>query len=363
MKGLNVSIAEDVGKFFNKVNDRSLWTMGIKDSYDDGGDKALGAGVEYFHPQITLDDRMRYIAENIVYNDQIDDLNKICNTIISHFYGARGIHQTITRIEDPKKALVDFHRLLKDKDYQDELHQNLNDARDFGIPIYGATELRTSLYGAANDYVAEKTGNPRNADLINIALWVAGFIERGIAQKFYEVNSLEELFNHLCQIEGVGAYYGYHCSTSNSVNPKINVNHDERFCVPGPGARFTLDMLFDQSKTDLNHGEQVVWFRENYESLIGKFELHPSTHNIEVDGKLVFAEQQDTLKVYGCEVGLCQYGVYTRLRNNPHLIDRRVVTRLDAKAAKKFFARENPPNYQPKQGESGYQTSIFDCLI
>ena len=362
MKGLNQAVMDDVGRFFNKVNDRALYTLGINDSYDDGGDKALGETVEYFHPQITLDDRMRYIAENIVYNDQIDDLNKVCNTIISHFYGARGIHQTITRNPDPKTALVDFHRLLEDQDYADELHQNLNDARDFGIPIYGATELRTSLYGAANDYVAALTGKPRNADLINIGLWVAGFIKRGIAQKFYEVNSLEELFNELTKIEGVGSYYGYHCSTSNSVNPGIRVNHDERFCVPGPGARYTLGILFDQTKTDLDFGEQVVWFRENYEDYIGKFPLHPSTHNIEVNGKKVFAEEQDTLKVYGSEVGLCQYGVYNRLRNNPHLIDRRVVTRLDEKAASKFFAGENPPNYQPKPGEAGYQTDIFDCL-
>lgn len=363
MEGLNTHVMEDIGYFFNKVNDRALYNLGINDSYDDGGNKALGETVEYFHPQITLDDRMRYIAENIVYNENIDPLNRVCNTIISHFYGARGIHQTITRNPDPKTALVDFHRLLEDQDYVDELHQNLKDAHDYGIPIYGATELRTSLYGAANNYVAEKYGlEKKNADLINIALWVASFIPRGIAQKFYEVNSLEELFNHLCQIEGVGAYYGYHCSTSNSVNPGIKINHDERFCVPGPGARYTLGLLFDQNKTNMDFGEQVVWFRENYKDYIGDIPLHPSTWNIEVDGKKVFTDEQDELKTYGCEVGLCQYGVYSRLRDNPHLISRRKVTRLDEKVAADFFAGKNPPNYIPKLGEQGYQVSMFDII-
>lgn len=361
MEGLNHHVLEDIGMFFNKVNDRALYTMGINDSYDDGGNKALGETVEYFHPQITLDDRMRYIAENIVYNENIDDINKVCNTIISHFYGARGIHQTMTRNPDPKTALVDFHRLLTDEDYVEELNKNLDDAHNYGIPIYGSTELRTSLYGAANNFVAEKYNKPKDARLINIALWVAGFIERGIIKKFYEVNSLEELFNHLTTIEGVGSYYGYHCSTSNSVNPKININHDERFCVPGPGARYTLDLLFDKS-CDMDYGERVVWFRENYKNYIGEIPLHHTTHNISVDGRKVFTDEQDELKTYGCEVGLCQYGVYTRLRDNPHLIDRRKVARLDMKAMEDFFAGKNPPNYIPKLGESGYQVSMFDII-
>lgn len=337
MKGLNNEMIRDVGWFFRKLNDRSLYKMGINDSYTDEGFPAIAETVEYFHPSITLDDRMRYIAENIVFNDSIDHINKVCNTIISHFYGARGIHQTMTRDPNPKTALVDFHRLLKDQDYVNELHTNLDDAKKFGLPIYGSTELRTSLYGSANTYVANKYGTPRNANLINIALWVAGLIERGIIQKFYEVNSLEELYKVLTTIEGVGAYYGYHCSTSNSVNPNINVGHDERFCVPGPGARYTLDRLFDQSQTDMNYGDQVIWFRDNYEEHIGKIPLHPSTFNIKVDGKKVFPEEQDELKTYGCEVGLCQYGVYSRLRDNPKLISRRKVTRLDADAATNFF--------------------------
>ena len=353
MEGLNLEVMKDVGRFFTAVNQRSLYQMGIADSYDYGGkdDPALGLTVEYFHPAITLDDRMRYIAENIVYSNEVDDRSIVCNTILSHFYGARGIHQVIMRDENPKTALVDFERYNKDKDYASKLSGNLMDAVGYGIPVYGTTELRTSLYGAANGYVAQKHSRSRDKHPGNILEWIAGFIDRGIIDNMLNVNGLEELYKVLTKLEGVGAYYGYHCSTSNSVNPKINVNHDERFCVPGPGARYTLGLLFDQKSTEMDFGQQVVWFRENYKSYIGDIDLHDSIHNITVDGRKVFSDEQDELKVYGCEVGLCQYGVYNRLKADEKLIGRRKVSRLDPEVSKRYFEGESIPKVE--------QTKLF----
>ena len=61
--------------------------------------------------------------------------NIICNTIISHFYGARGIHQVATREKDLKKALVDFERILIDKDYINWINKNLEEALRFVFVI------------------------------------------------------------------------------------------------------------------------------------------------------------------------------------------------------------------------------------
>jgi hypothetical protein len=332
---IKMNVVEDLGKFFNKVNERALYNMKVLEKYDSGGEEALGETVEYFHPQITLDDRMRYIMQNIVYAPMSMD-NIICNTIISHFYGARGIHQILTRDKNEKTALVDFERLIQDEEYENFIRQNLNDAVELGLPIYGSTELRTSLYGAANDYVSKLKNKDRNADKINILLWVASFIKRGITKQMAQVNSLQEMYNTISQIEGVGQYYGYHCSTSNSVNPKININHDERFCVPGPGARKTLDLLFGE-QCKIPYGDRVVWFRENYKELIGEIYLHESTHNVIVNGRKVLKDEQNELKTYGCEVGLCQYGVYYRLKNNPKLINKRKVARANEKVMEDFF--------------------------
>jgi hypothetical protein len=331
----NKEVLEDVGFFFNKVNQRALYKLGHADGYDDEGEPALGEDVEYFHPQITLDDRMRHIMENIVLSG-MDQHNVICNTIISHFYGARGIHQLITRDPNPATALVDFHRLTEDPEYEQQIRDNLERAVALKLPVYGSTELRTSLYGAANSYVAELKDAPRNADKINILLWVASFIKTGVTQQMLEAQSLEQMYKILTKLPGVGQYYGYHCSTSNSVNPAISVNHDERFCVPGPGARKTLDLIFGED-CKVPYGDRVIWFRENYKDYIGDIYLHPSTHNVEVNGTMIFAEQQDDLKVYGSEVGLCQYSVFHRLRANPHLAKRRKVARVSEEQEAQFF--------------------------
>jgi hypothetical protein len=338
---IDKEVLQDVKFFFNKVNDKALYSMGIKDSYDDHGIPALHESVEYFHPQITLDDRMRYIAENIVLAD-IGHHNVICNTIISHFYGGRGIHQVATREEDPKKAHVDFVRMLEDEDYKNKIIQNLEDAREFGIPIYGTTELRTSLFGSANAYVAKKDNKEKDAHSGNIMQWVASFIEIGLTDKMHNSQSLNEMFAHITSLPGVGSYYGYHCGTSNSVNPNININHDEDFCVPGPGARKTLDLLFPNvSPKEFDYGDRVIWFRQNQEMLLGgKFPLHESTHNIIVDGQKIFKDDQNELKTYGCEVGLCQYGVYHRLKNEPKLAGRRKVARIDDSVFERFIKND-----------------------
>lgn len=337
---LNEEVLLDIKKFFTKINEKALYSFGIMPEYDSGGDPALALEVEYFHFSILLDDRMVYIMKNIVCEDYLSLENKICNTIISHFYGARGIHHILTRERDPKKAHVNFEILLHDADYRKQIQKNLDDAKALGLPIYGSTELRTSLYGASNTFVAKHFNQERNADTINILLWVASFIERGIIDRMKSASSLKELYGVISSLEGVGQYYGYHCSTSNSVNPAIKVQHDERFCVPGPGARATLDRLFENSSLD--YGERVIYFRENYKTLIGDIYLHPSTHNIEVYGRKIFDEEQDELKTYGCEVGLCQYNVYHRFKSNPHLINRRKVARVNEEIMDHFFNGTSP---------------------
>jgi hypothetical protein len=333
---VNMEVVDRIGYFFRKVNERSELTYGYRDRYDDEGDQALGETVEYFHPHILYDDRMRYIMENIVLSGMSMD-NIICNTIISHFYGGRGIHQILTKERDPKKALVDFERLLVDKEYEMQIRNNIDHAISLGLGVYGTTELRTSLFGASNQWVAESRGIQRNADKINILLWVASFIPRGITKRMAAVSSLEEMYGVISSIEGVGQYYGYHCSTSNSVNPNIPINHDERFCVPGPGARLTLDLMFGEG-CKIPYGDRVVWFRENYKDLIGEVPLNHNEWNMTVNGVRIFNEDQNELKTYGCEVGLCQFGVYDRLSNNPKLIGKRKVARVDESIMQRFYS-------------------------
>lgn len=328
---------EELRFFFHQMEDKVLFKMGIKESYNDFGIPALYKSTEYFPLFITLDDRTRYIAENIVLSD-VGKHNIICNTIVSHFYGARGIHKIATKENDPRKALIDFEKLHIDPNYKNWINTNLEEARNFGIPIYGRTELRTSLFDAANTFVAKKDGKKRNQDPVNIIQWVASFIENGITEVISNASSLKELYKHITKVPGIGQYYGYHCAISNSINPNINVNHDEAFCVPGPGAIKVLKQLFPTiSPREFSYGNRVVWLRDNQKELFGEFELPESRHNFIVDGQKIFKDEQTNLKVYGLEVGICQFGVYQRLRDNPKLVSNRKIARLDDSVFQKLL--------------------------
>ena len=35
---VDMELIEDVGQFFNKINERALWSRGVYEEYNDGGD-------------------------------------------------------------------------------------------------------------------------------------------------------------------------------------------------------------------------------------------------------------------------------------------------------------------------------------
>jgi len=325
--------------FLHRVNEKWEKQYDLRDSYDNKGDDALAEDVEYFGQWITADDRMRYIIENIVAipDSQLSATNKIGNTIISHFYGARGIHQITSGIKDPKKAHIDFTRLFSDVDYLEQIKANCALAKKQGKKFYGTTELHTSLQTAARNYCRKKYNDPnRAASLTDILEWIASWSKDGTIEKILEVDSLKGMFNILTSQPGIGEYYGYHCATSNSVNYALPFHHDEEFCAPGPGARESLDRIFAPLKASgrikkMPYGDLTIWIRENQEKIFEEpVRSHEFFHNFEVEGgRKVFEDDQDDLKVYTTEVSLCQFGVYCYLKENPHLISKRKVARLE----------------------------------
>lgn len=329
--------------FLRKVNERTEKTFGLRDDYDNEGDAAMGEEVEYFHPCITADDRMRYIMENIVSipDAALSAENKIGNTIISHFYGARGIHELLTGISDPSKAHVDFVRIGQgDVKYTEEIRSYVERGKAAKKKFYGTTELHTSLQTAARNFCRTKYNDPdRLASSMDIAEWIGGWAADGsLTHIAKNITSLRDMFTYLRTKPGVGEYYGYHCSTSNSVNPDLPFDHDERFCAPGPGARETIEALFAPAKTvtkKIPHGELVILLREKQSDLFDTNLITPHSffHNFSLpDGRVVFKSPQSELKTYGTEVACCQFGVYRWLSANPHLISKRKVARVEEAA-------------------------------
>lgn len=323
----------DFKYFISQVNKRAEFQRGLIPEYT-YDEYALNPDTEFFHPMITCDDRMVYIMENIVSlpDSELSPYNKIGNTIISHFYGARGIHQIATRENDPKKAHVDFDNYFN-TDERERVRKNLSLAGRAGLPIYGSTELRTSLFGAANKYQVQRFGeSAERVHAGNIMDWVASFKERGIFDAMLKSNSSAETFKILTQLDGVGSYYGFHCSTSNSVNPALNWDNDENFVRPGPGAQYTLGLLFPKATSkEITSGDLVIWFRHNQKFFgFGDIAIHPAFHNVlDANGNKILTKDQTEMMTYGSEVGMCQYGIFCKIRNDRKAIERRKVARVE----------------------------------
>ena len=169
-------------------------------------------------------------------------------------------------------------------------------------------------------------------------------------------NTLKEAYQYLTGETMIGEYYGYHCSTSNSVNPNLNFTHDDTFVAPGPGARETLDLMFPNLTTrQVSYGDRVVWIRENQHQILN-INFHKSLWNYTTsNGITIFNDKQNELKSYGTEVSLCQYSVYCRLRSNPELISRRKIARS---ATKCEIIVENKTKEKREMGSNFFNTIV-----
>ena len=328
-KALDRVVADEIEHFFIKVNERLLYKMGVLPSYSTEGDNALGIDVEYFHFNITGDDRMRYMGQNVVLEDQLSDRNKFCNAVITHLYGGRCINSLMSGKIDPKKAHLDYERIATDPVYVKEMYANAAYAKMHGYKFYGTTELHTSLQTAARNFVRHKYSEPdRAASNTDIVEWVASWVSTGLVDDLLKSKKLEDVYTKINTLPGIGAYYGYHLSVDSSLIPGTVYHHDEPFCVPGPGCCATLDMLFPTLKAatkKMPYGELICWIEQNQKTLYPRVPFHEALWNIKNDStwKKVFSFDQNKFMVYGLEVGHCQFGIYDRLTKNPHLIEKR----------------------------------------
>lgn len=330
-KAVDRNVAVGIEHFWYKLNQRTLFKMKVLPTYDCVGDEALSEDVEYFHYSICADDRMKYLGNNVVLEPSLSDRNKLCNAVIAHLYGGRNIHSLLTGITDFKRAHLDFERINTDPAYVGWMYANVEYAKLHGYKFYGTTELHTSLQTAARNFCREKYSEPeRIASNTDIVEWVAGMITSGLVDDLlYRTKTLEEAYVRISSLYGIGAYYGYHLACDCSLLRVTPYNHDEKFCVPGSGARATMNMLFPtlvQRTKKVPYGELIVWTEEHQQQLYPKLEFHPALWNVThaLTGEKLFPFEQDKLMVYGSEVGHCQASIYFRLRDNLELVKNRL---------------------------------------
>jgi len=320
--------------FLYKVNQRSGIQLGyIDETYEavnrhGDNDFGLGEDVEYFHPTITLDDRMRFIGQEIASLDT-SIMNIVGNTFISHFYGGRGVH-FLASGED--NVFVDFDRFAdEDKDYIQSIRQNLDKAIANKQPIWGTTELHTSIQTAARNHCRQKYHDKdRKFHPVDVCEWVSSFRDTGFLERMQLCDHMSEIYNLLREQPGIGHYYGFHGAASSSVLPQMKYHHDQRFVAPGPGAVYTIELMWPDAPKKL-FDEAIYFMRENADEigLTKDVVFHPQAFNInKKDGTKLFQYEQDSLKYYGTEVLSCQFGVYLQIREDERACARRRVARV-----------------------------------
>lgn len=320
--------------FLRKVNERACIHQGYVDATYEGVnregkvDYGLGENVEYFHPTITLDDRMRFIGTQIA-SANMSMMNIVGNTFISHFYGGRGVHFLASGKEG---EFVDFDKIADNNvDYIKYVQQNLDNAIKNKQPIWGTTELHTSIQTAGRNFCRQKYSDP---DLkfhpVHVCEWVASFRDSGFLDRMLKCNHMKEIYTLLREQPGIGEYYGFHGGASSSVLPQVKYHHDQRFVAPGPGAVYTIGLMWPDAPKKL-YDEAIYFLREQGDEigLTDGVEFHPSAYNIKLrDGSNLFEYPQDSLKYYGTEVLSCQFGVYLQIREDEKACARRQVARV-----------------------------------
>lgn len=332
---IDKEILKDLNWFLYKINERACIQNGfIQTEYkpiNRHGNEEYGLfeSVEYFHPSITLDDRMRYICEYIIPNNNLSDFSKFGNTVISHFYGARGVHQVITGSNKKDDCFINFDEVSNNNlKYIDDL-RNISEYNNKILkkPVWGRTELHTSIQTAARNFCRKKYNDlSRKFYIFDVVEWVASFKNSGIYDKLLQSDHIKDSFGVLLTERGIGDYYGFHCSASTSVLPFLKYHHDQRFVAPGPGAQYALSLIWPQAPRNL-YAEGIYFLRENSDliGLTDNVEFHEKSWNIND----VFLEPQNTLKYYGTEVLCCQFGIYQKIKNDKFLSEKRKVARLE----------------------------------
>lgn len=327
-------LMKDFNWFLKKINQRACIHHGFIDETYEGLnrkgeiDYGLGENVEYFHPTITLDDRMRFIGTEIASAD-MSLMNVIGNTFISHFYGGRGVHFLASGKEG---EFVDFDAIAdNNKDYIKFVRTNLDKAIKNRQPIWGTTELHTSIQAAGRNFCRVKYGDPnRKFHPVDVSEWVASFRDSGFLNRMLSCNHMSDIYALLREQPGIGEYYGFHGGASSSVLPQVKYHHDQRFVAPGPGAVYIINLMWPNAPRKL-YAESIYFLRENADAigLTEGVEFHPKSYNIECsDGSMLFEFNQDSLKYYGTEVLCCQFGVYLQIRDNQKACERRQVARV-----------------------------------
>ena len=333
LKHINHERVKELNDYLNEMKNRGLCQFYNKPYIPP--DPALDEKIMYFPGLLLAPGRRREIVSTFFskHESELDYYDKALNRMVICMYGSDGILLFITGKTNPDEAYIDFTRVYHDPSYVNELRDNITFARSIGHKIWSTNEIHTSEQVAARNYCRLKYNNPeRKFTDLDVVEWLASFRYDGLLDKVFQAKTLEAGYKAITEPRGIGSYFGYVSIAMISILHCTDYFHDEFFCAPGKGAQKTIEYLFEDYKAKgnkINHSKLICEITEIQDKLFD-LEVPIEFQNIETPyyGKFLKRDQTN----YTCnafEVGMCQFSVYRKFKENIEASKKRLVSNID----------------------------------
>ena len=365
-------VKTDFGKFIKEFN-KSEYLVRIEQKYSDHADyfnssdhihipeygigfSVDGKYIPYFHPNRSFHNEVVYLNQNLYYNKDVTFADKLINSALVKFYGPDQTMALITGHADLRYlkktdwSYVNYNELISNPEYEFTLMDNIEKAFAKKERIWGTTELRTSLQTEARNHSRsnispiDKVYSPgedistrkmRPSDMI---FWVKHLTETQWLDYYKTKPTMEESFNQLTSVRGIGNYYGYHFSSNLARMPEVGakdlivaefsdgfdslkkdnpdmthgrIDENADYVMAGTGACITLSKLFPKIRMDSKAAMRVILAIRNHQE-----DFYEITGIVEAEKHLKLASETGRFTTFGVEISCCQYSVFDRLRSD-----------------------------------------------
>ena len=209
--------------------------------------------------------------------------------------------------------IIDFERYKTDTKYYEWINKNL-DENKWEIPVWGMTQLQTSLQTAARNHVREVDKSDENFKLSHMIRWISHLDDLGMTKMVTDPNNrLKDIVYWLKGFRGIGPYFSYHppCNFSRD-NYLPHIDEDDDVCTIGPGAQRGLEYVWPDVKFKNNDIMEayILGVRDHQHDF---FEFENDDH----DYYKMNLERGGNLTTFGTEITFCQFSVFLDIRDNP----------------------------------------------
>jgi hypothetical protein len=327
MPYLNKARLEEFKHFLRAMNARGLADWYGKPYETD--EPQLSSGVMYFSPVLLAPCDRREIAKNIVGipNEVLSVENKVLNCTLSYLYGPSLTYTFVSGKAKPEEAHIHFDRLYEDPEYVQEVKDNIAYARSQGHTMWTTYELHTSVQTASRNYYRTRYNDPTHkacdSDLLE---WLASFLHDGTVDRILSAPTLQAGYDALTSVRGIGPYFGGNSILMIANMRETAYTHEEPFCAPGGGSIRTLNYLFEdffKAGGRMRPEQMIAWFWEHQDVLLDGVVIPQEFHNMEVSYGKLLAKDQTNYTCNSLEVGMCQFSVYCKFKQEPEAMKRR----------------------------------------